>query len=76
MSEADDLKQAHDFLCSKHGNYLIAQAFHYFRENAPDSANRDDMAFIVDTIWPDHVEMFRENPSLVKEFKKGKSAKK
>lgn len=64
MFEDDDMKQAHDLLCSKHGNYLIALAFHYFRENTPDSTYRDDMAFIVDTVWPGHVEMFRENPNL------------
>lgn len=57
----EDAKQrAHDLLTNPRGNYLIAEAFHFYMENGPDTSNRDDMAFMLENLWPQHLEIFEK----------------
>lgn len=56
---ATQKQQARELLEGPRGSYLIAQAFHFYCENAPDSSNSEDMQMILETLWPHHLQIFK-----------------
>ena len=61
---ATQKQKARELLEGPRGNYLIAQAFHYYCEHAPDTSNREDMAVILETLWPQR--SYATSPSIAK----------
>lgn len=48
----------HELITSGRGTLLIAQAFDHFVKTTPDTSNREDMAFLLEALFPDHKAMY------------------
>ena len=52
------IQEARKFWNGGRGQLLQAQALYFYSKNAPESSDRDDIAWILETLFPQMLDMF------------------